>query len=199
MFLLVHLLAGTISEDQQIRLQYLVDVRLAERVGRTESVRGVGARQRNHRLLNHELLDGGDGADEVAHRQPLTGPPDAVQRCRDRGSPVPQDADAIRLAHRRGVRGQRWGLEAADDPAMLLGEVAAHDGGEDVLRRDLALRILRQGLVGWPDALLHAQHATRGAPGEHLLQGRLQERRLPSHQRAAHADGANAANRAKRE
>mmetsp|Transcript_38766 Transcript_38766/g.120330 ORF Transcript_38766/g.120330 Transcript_38766/m.120330 type:complete len:487 (+) Transcript_38766:431-1891(+) len=160
-------------EEQQVGLQDLVQVLLVYTSGRGEAVERVRGLQHRQGLVEDQALQGGDHGHGVAEREPVAGLPGLQQRLHEHRRPVLEDADLMNL---RDVLLHAVGLQAADEPAVLLAEVAVHEVAHGP-RRQAAHVVLRQGLEGGPDAGLDRGQPPRraGVPAvEHGLQGRAE-------------------------
>mmetsp|Transcript_58606 Transcript_58606/g.130924 ORF Transcript_58606/g.130924 Transcript_58606/m.130924 type:complete len:215 (-) Transcript_58606:71-715(-) len=86
------------------------------------------------------------------------------------GGLVLQDVHLVDL---RDFRLMTMGFQALDEPAMLLGEVVVHQVPHGT-GTDVAHLILRQGLVGLPNASFNLLKLLRPRPAtQHVLQGLL--------------------------
>mmetsp|Transcript_117597 Transcript_117597/g.312841 ORF Transcript_117597/g.312841 Transcript_117597/m.312841 type:complete len:507 (+) Transcript_117597:27-1547(+) len=124
-------------------------------------------------LGQQQVLNGGNGPDDVTEREATVGLVQIPQRLRQRGRLLAQHQ---RLVHVGEPGRQVWRRQAGKKPAMLLGKVAARDGREDLGGRDPAHGILGEGLVRGPHARLHRQQPLRRLALQHPLHLRLQGR-----------------------
>mmetsp|Transcript_51767 Transcript_51767/g.107666 ORF Transcript_51767/g.107666 Transcript_51767/m.107666 type:complete len:227 (+) Transcript_51767:1205-1885(+) len=140
-------------------------------LGGVEPVEGVGCLEERQGLVEDEAFQRPDHRHRVAEGEAVVGAPCLEQRLHQRRRLVLQNAHLVDLRH---VCLVGMGIQALDEPAMLLHEIAVHQVSHG-LGCEAAHVVLGQCLEGLPDACLDVGAALgRSLRAQHPLQGLLQ-------------------------
>mmetsp|Transcript_58607 Transcript_58607/g.130930 ORF Transcript_58607/g.130930 Transcript_58607/m.130930 type:complete len:215 (-) Transcript_58607:71-715(-) len=126
--------------------------------------------QKDDRLVKDEPLQRRHHSHRVHEGQATACALRLQERLHKHGGLVLQNAHVLDLRH---FLLMTMGFQALDEPAMLLGEVVVHQVPHGT-GTDVAHLILRQGLVGLPNASFNLLKLLRPRPAtQHVLQGLL--------------------------
>ena len=163
---------ATELEEEQVGGEDVVGAALRHGHGGAVAVEGVGGLKQGQGLVEDQPFQGAYHGHDVAEGKAVVRAPGFQEGLHQRGRLVLEDVHLVDLGDLFLVS---VGVQALDQPAVLLHEVAVHQVAHGAGRQPAHL-ILGKRLEGLPDAPLDASVALAAVGAQHGLQGLLQAR-----------------------